>query len=260
MRAPFFGVSLFTLPRIIDDAGRDDELAQSLRLLQRLARLLRERRVARGALLLSSPEVKFVNRSNNGVDAVDVEMYQSLESNSTVEEFMLLANICVANRIWAAFPSLALLRRHAPPAPDRWAHLLAQLAAVGVFPRSSANADVAAALEHAPEMARVLVTRHMQQAMYLCASSVAGTESFAHYGLAVPVYTHFTSPIRRYADVVVHRLLAAAIGVGPLPRLDGRACERVARHINHRHRMAQLAGRASAEVSRPSAPGVATFV
>ena len=109
--------------------------------------------------------MKFVNKSNNGVDAVDVEMYQSLESNSTVEEFMLLANICVANRIWASFPSLALLRRHAPPAPDRWTHLLGQLAAVGVFPRSSSNADVAAALEHAPEMARVLVTRHMQQAV-----------------------------------------------------------------------------------------------
>jgi exosome complex exonuclease DIS3/RRP44 len=94
--------------------------------------LKKDGRVARGALLLSSPEVKFVNRDNNGTDVLDVEMYESLESNSTVEEFMLLANICVANQLWACFPSLAMLRRHAPPDPARWNLLLKHLAAVDV--------------------------------------------------------------------------------------------------------------------------------
>ncbi len=93
---------------------------------------LQDGRVSRGALLLSSPEVKFVNRDNNGTDVLDVEMYQSLESNSTVEEFMLLANICVANKIWSSFPSLAMLRRHAPPDPAKWNLLLKHLSAVGV--------------------------------------------------------------------------------------------------------------------------------
>jgi exosome complex exonuclease DIS3/RRP44 len=229
----------------INNAALSDPVTESLRLLQRLAQHLRRRRLSRGALLLSSPEVKFVHADNNGEDVVDAELYQALESNSTVEEFMLLANICVANKIWSTFPALALLRRHAEPEPSRWRHLVAQLAAVNIHPQSTANADVAAALAHAPEMARVLVTRHMQQAVYVAAGSVA-IEAYTHYGLAVPIYTHFTSPIRRYADLVVHRLLVAAIGQGPLPRLSVDRTVRLARHINHRHRMAQLAGRASA--------------
>lgn len=59
-------------------------------------------------------------------------------------------------------------------------------------------------------------TRCMMPAQYLCSGEHA-QEEWHHYGLAAPIYTHFTSPIRRYADVCVHRLLGAAIGVAPLP-------------------------------------------
>ena len=61
-------------------------------------------------------------------------------------------------------------------------------------------------------LVRILATRCMNQATYFCASSVRSPADFHHYGLASPIYTHFTSPIRRYADVIVHRLLAATIG------------------------------------------------
>ena len=68
---------------------------------------------------------------------------------------------------------------------------------------------------------RMLATRCMTQALYFPAGTVP-TEQYRHYGLAIPIYTHFTSPIRRYADVVVHRQLAAHLGifdVDSMPRM-----------------------------------------
>jgi len=95
---------------------------------------------------------------------------------------------------------------------------------------------------------RILVTRCMLSAEYF-PSGTYSPPDYRHYGLATEIYTHFTSPIRRYADVVVHRQLAAAIGyeeVHPSLRERGRL-EEVAGNINYRHRMGQMAGRASVE-------------
>ena len=108
----------------------------------------------------------------------------------------------------------------------------------------------------------------MLSAEYFCSGSVS-KDTFGHYGLASPIYTHFTSPIRRYAgmydyrkwhglyaepsstisDVLVHRQLAAAIGYSPLhPSLHSKShVERVLDVVNRRHRMAQMASRASVE-------------
>ena len=88
----------------------------------------------------------------------------------------------------------------------------------------------------------------MLSAEYFCSGSVA-RDTFGHYGLASPIYTHFTSPIRRYADVLAHRQLAAAISYNPLhPSLRSKShVERVLDVVNRRHRMAQMAGRASVE-------------
>ncbi len=86
----------------------------------------------------------------------------------------------------------------------------------------------------------------MMQAVYF-SSGTLEESLFRHYGLACPIYTHFTSPIRRFADVIVHRLLAASIGADVTypALLDKKAAQSVADNINYRHRMAQYAGRAS---------------
>ncbi len=87
-----------------------DELTESIRLLNDLARKLRQGRMDAGALNLASPEVKIHLDSSESSDPIDVEQKEQRETNSLVEEFMLLANISVAGKIQETFPQTAVLR------------------------------------------------------------------------------------------------------------------------------------------------------
>ena len=87
-----------------------DELTQSIRLLNQLAQKLKARRMAAGALNLASPEVKIQLDSSESSDPIDVEQKELRETNSLVEEFMLLANVSVAQKVQEAFPQTAVLR------------------------------------------------------------------------------------------------------------------------------------------------------
>jgi exosome complex exonuclease DIS3/RRP44 len=87
----------------------------SIRLLNSLAIKLKEGRMRAGALSLSSPELKIHLNSSESSEPIDVEQKEQLETNSLVEEFMLLANISVAAKIQETFPATAVLRRHSPP-------------------------------------------------------------------------------------------------------------------------------------------------
>ncbi|KAJ0098233.1 hypothetical protein Patl1_29295 [Pistacia atlantica] len=150
-------------------------------------------------------------------------MYQIREANQMVEEFMLAANVSVAEQILTTFPLYSLLRRHPSPTKEMLEPLLRTAAAVGLNLDVSSSKALADSLDHAVsddpyfnKLIRILATRCMTQAVYFCSGDLTPPE-FHHYGLAAPLYTHFTSPIRRYADVVVHRLLAASLGIYKLP-------------------------------------------
>lgn len=238
----------------VDDDSQQDDLTKSIRTLMSLSRHLKQKRMDAGALSLSSPEVK-VQMESETSDPIDVKTKQHLDTMSLVEEFMLLANVSVARKIYDAFPQTALLRRHGEPPATNFDELANQLRVkknLTLHVNSSrALADSLDACVDPSEpffntLIRVMATRCMMAAEYFCAGTQAYPE-FRHYGLASEIYTHFTSPIRRYADLVAHRQLAAAIdyeSVHPAVRSRGRL-EAVCKNINVRHRNAQLAGRAS---------------
>lgn len=240
----------------IDDEAQQDELTQLMRVLLRLSQKLRQKRMDAGALNLASPEVK-VHVDSETLDPGEVEIKQLLATNSLVEEFMLFANISVARKIHEAYPQTAMLRRHGAPPSSNFEDLNEML-------RVRKNMSISVALSRAladsldrcvdPDdgyfntLVRIMLTRCMMAAEYFSLGQF-GYAEYRHYGLAVDIYTHFTSPIRRYCDVVAHRQLAGAIGYEPLDasHRDKHQMETIVRNINRRHRNAQFAGRASIE-------------
>lgn len=240
-----------------DDCTLDDGLTNAIRLLNSIAIKLRAKRMAAGALNLASPEVKIHMESSESSDPVDVEQKTMYQTNSLVEEFMLLANISVAQRIYEQFPQTAVLRRHAPPPKTNFEVLQDVLAKRrGLSLDVSTSRALADSLDACidPELpqfntlVRIMATRCMLSAEYFCSGSIA-RDAFTHYGLASPIYTHFTSPIRRYADVLVHRQLSSAVLGTPLHAgLQTKAfVEKTLEVVNKRHRSAQQAARASIE-------------
>ena len=259
------GFSYEAAQKRIDDKSAQDDLTAGMRHLLRLSKLLRAKRMAAGALNLSSPEVRIESAETSnetGDPLADVKTKASLETNSLVEEFMLLANTTVATKIQSVFPQTALLRRHAEPPASNFADLSDQLKRMRDMELDvSSSKALADSLDKCidPEhpffntLIRILATRCMTSAEYFCSGSHAEPE-FRHYGLASEIYTHFTSPIRRYADLLVHRQLAYAIsyeGQGSEVVDEGlrnkNKLENVCRNLNFRHRNAQHAGRASIE-------------
>lgn len=206
-----------------------DELRTDLRLLTDIGRNLERVRGKHGGLDLSKhEELRFsLNVTELGKD-VEIIVKESLEIHHTIAELMILANSYVAKRIFDTFPSNALLRRHAPPSGDRFRQLIKIAQARDIVIDATNNYTLQQSLMRADASGNVdsktmsllksLAVRVMSEAEYICASDAeAASDSngdvtaFAHYGLGVQFYTHFTSPIRRYADVIVHRQLLAAL-------------------------------------------------
>ncbi|XP_076244346.1 exosome complex exonuclease RRP44-like protein Dis3 [Calliopsis andreniformis] len=237
----------------IDDALQQDSIANSLRNLNNLAKKLKKRRLENGALVLASPEIRFEVDSETH-DPIDVETKKLKETNSMVEEFMLLANISVAEKIVEEFPECAVLRRHPEPPPTNFDPLIKAGKHQGFDINANSGKELADSLDRCHKednpyfntMLRILATRCMMQAVYFISGMHQRSEYF-HYGLACPIYTHFTSPIRRYADIMVHRLLAVCIGAdATYPELlDKKKNHQLCHNLNYRNRMAQYAGRAS---------------
>ncbi|KAJ8307659.1 hypothetical protein KUTeg_014786 [Tegillarca granosa] len=220
-----------------------EELRSFVSLLMEIARHLKAKRIQGGALELESVEVQVQLTETKSI--ADLTPKDHLEIHDTIAECMIFANHWVAKKIAEVFPNNALLRHHPLPKEEQFANLLSCAAARGFTINITTNKDLADSLDKCvipgdPEvnkLLRSLATMAMSNASYFSTGNLSRTEFF-HYGLALDLYTHFTSPIRRYADVLVHRQLMAAIGYTGSSGLPGNVeLDELAEHINYKHRV-----------------------
>merc|ERR1719245_425161 len=114
----------------IDDKKDQSPVTESLRILMKLSKIMKQRRVEAGSLVLASSEVRF-NVESETADPIDVQAKVARDTNSMVEEFMLAANISAAERIYQEFPDCAMLRRHPAPPPSNFDPLVKAAAQQG---------------------------------------------------------------------------------------------------------------------------------
>ncbi|KAI3673002.1 hypothetical protein L6452_39108 [Arctium lappa] len=196
------------------------DVITSVQNLHEISVVLKEKRFKDGALSLEIPKTVFLF-DEDGIP-YDSVLSGRTKSNFLVEEFMLLANRTAAEVITRAYPSSALLRRHPEPKLSKLREFEAFCSKQGLQLDTSTSGQLHQSLEcirHELKNDSVLfhvlmsyATRPMQLATYFCSGDVtdAGND-WGHYALAVPLYTHFTSPLRRYPDIIVHRTLAATL-------------------------------------------------
>nr|XP_040130317.1 DIS3-like exonuclease 1 isoform X2 [Ictidomys tridecemlineatus] len=245
----------------LDEKSRQaklEELVWAIGKLTDIARHIRAKRDRCGALELEGVEVRVQLDEKKNIH--DLIPKQPLEVHETVAECMILANHWVAKKIWENFPHQALLRQHPSPHQEFFSELRECAKAKGFFIDTRSNKTLADSLDNANDpndpivnrLLRSMATQAMSNALYFSTGSCA-EEEFHHYGLALDKYTHFTSPIRRYSDIVVHRLLMAAISKDKKMEmkenlLSNKDLEELCRHINNRNRAAQHSQKQSTEL------------
>ena len=233
---------------IVDgDAGLRARFAELVPLFERmdeLARLMRARRYERGSLDFDLPEPKLV--LGPGGEMTGIVPHERLDSMRVIEEFMLAANEAVAERLHDAGVG-ALYRIHERPDPERVEEFCELVASFGYrVPGTLEEVRpedfqlVLRQIEGKPEekLVSYLLLRTMRLARY-------HEENLGHFGLATEMYAHFTSPIRRYPDLVVHRALRA-LRTGPDPGREGslkEALPEMGRHLSEMERRAAEAER-----------------
>lgn len=208
----------------IASEGKDegaDALEQAVIALHRLASTMRAERFKIGAIDFDSQEVKFI--LDEQARPIGVYIKEQKEANWLIEEFMLLANKKVAELVGKKAPrskvepKTFVYRIHDEPNPEKLQTFVEFAAKLGYKLKVGSRKALAQSYNHLFEQIAGRGEEYMIDSIAIRTMSKAkySTENIGHYGLAFPYYTHFTSPIRRYPDMMVHRLLERYLEGGP---------------------------------------------
>ncbi|SBS85010.1 exosome complex exonuclease RRP44, putative (DIS3) [Plasmodium ovale curtisi] len=242
---------------IIDDKNDATPIAHALRLLNNIAKELKKKWLNEGALeLKGNAEIMFEFESNDFTKTKNLKPYVSYETNKLIEAFMLLANRSIAKIIFQNFKGASILRRHPPPKYDNLKELNVYLQSINVYDfKYSTSRELSHSIsninlkndENLLNILKVLVTKCMNEAIFISGHNIHNKEMLKHYGLAADIYTFFTSPIRRYADIMVHRVLNH---IYEIEKLDEKYTDVIYLNkqinlLNEKYRNARFASRAS---------------
>ena len=229
------------------ETGKGD-FAQEILQLDKLAKMLRESRFSAGAIAFDRVEVRF--EIDEKGKPVSVFFKEQKDANKLIEEFMLLANKTTAKHIGKPGKGLKaktfVYRIHDVPNPDKLQNFSQFIKRFGYNLKiSGKNTAVSSSINHLLDEVQGKKEQNLIETLAIrsMAKAVYSTENIGHYGLAFDYYTHFTSPIRRYPDMMVHRLLERYMSGGR--NVNKEEYEELCQHSSDMEQVAASAERAS---------------